>query len=301
MIKAFPKIFAIGTDYISDIFNEEVEITEKIDGSQFDFGKVDGKLYYRSKGKIMYPESVEKMFRIATDYVHSIEGRIPNNVVYYCEYLMRPKHNTLTYERVPKNNLILFGISNLAQKFNPRYIDLEYSASLLDIEAVPLVYRGKINKADEIFDLIKNESVLGGTNMEGIVVKNYDRPFLLGGQPIPVMAGKYVSEKFKEVHQKSWGREKTHKGKFEVFKEGFRTEARWSKAVQHLREDSDLENSPRDIGKLIKEVQRDIYEEEIDNIKNFLFKEFGSEIMRHATRGLPEWYKEQLVKSNFQE
>ena len=34
MIQAYTKIFAIGTDYIRDIFNEEVEISEKIDGSQ---------------------------------------------------------------------------------------------------------------------------------------------------------------------------------------------------------------------------------------------------------------------------
>jgi len=49
MISAFPKIFTLGTDYISDIFKEEVEITEKIDGSQISFGKIEGELYMRSK------------------------------------------------------------------------------------------------------------------------------------------------------------------------------------------------------------------------------------------------------------
>lgn len=300
MIRAYPKIFAIGTDYISDIFKEPVEITEKIDGSQFDFGKVGGELFYRSKGKIMYPESVEKMFLIATNYVHQIEHRIPDNTIAYCEYLMRPKHNTLSYNRVPKNNLMLFGISQPNQKFNSEYDTIVNFADIFEIEPVPLVFKGKIEKANEIFDLIKDESILGGPNMEGIVVKNYLRPFLLGGQPIPLMAGKYVSEKFKEVHQQSWGKEKTGKGKFEVFKDGFKTEARWEKAIQHLRDSGNLENSPRDIGNLIKEVQRDIKEEEVENIKNFLFREFGSEIIRYATRGLPEWYKEQLVKNNFE-
>ena len=32
-IKAFPKIFALGTDYVSRIADNEVEITEKIGGS----------------------------------------------------------------------------------------------------------------------------------------------------------------------------------------------------------------------------------------------------------------------------
>jgi len=49
LINAFPKIFAIGTDYISNIFDDEVEITEKIDGSQFAFGKVNGELFMRIK------------------------------------------------------------------------------------------------------------------------------------------------------------------------------------------------------------------------------------------------------------
>lgn len=45
MIRAFPKIFAIGQRYISDIFKDEVEISEKIDGSQFCFGKIGGQVH----------------------------------------------------------------------------------------------------------------------------------------------------------------------------------------------------------------------------------------------------------------
>jgi hypothetical protein len=50
----FPKIFALGTMYIRDIFEGAVEITEKIDGSQFVFGMIDGKLQLRSKGAVLY-------------------------------------------------------------------------------------------------------------------------------------------------------------------------------------------------------------------------------------------------------
>jgi len=299
MIKAFPKIFAIGTDYIKDIFSGDVEITEKIDGSQFVFGKINGEMYYRSKGKQIFIESVDSMFKIAVDYAESLESILPDGTIYYCEYLMKPLHNTLRYDRVPTNHLMLFGVCDVTDKFYSEHKDLVMSALLLNIEAVPLVFNGKIKTATEIFDLIKKESALGGVDMEGIVVKNYQMPFLLGGHPIPVMAGKYVSEKFKEVHGRSWG-EKTGKGKFEVFKDSFRTEARWEKAVQHLRDNGVLEKSPRDIGKLIKEVQEDICEEEIDNIKEFLWREFGREVTRYAVRGLPEWYKEQLVENNFE-
>lgn len=300
MIKAFPKIFAIGTDYIRDIFNEEIEITEKIDGSQFIFGKIDGDLYTRSKGQQIFPESVDKMFDLAVEYVLKIQDKIPDNTVFYCEYLKNPKHNTLKYNRVPKNNLILFGVADSSEMFYS-YDKIKEWADILDIEVVPLIFNGKIENAVEIFDLIKKESILGGVDMEGLVVKNYYRQFLLGGQPMPLMAGKYVSEKFKEVHRESWGKEQTARGRFQVFKDSFRTEARWEKSIQHLRDSGELENSPRDIGKLIKAVKDDIATEEKEAIKNFLYSEFSSEIYRFATGGLPEYYKQKLAERSFNE
>ena len=57
-IKSFPKIFELGTDYISLIADNEVEITEKIDGSQFVFGKIDGNLMTRSKNCIILKEKI---------------------------------------------------------------------------------------------------------------------------------------------------------------------------------------------------------------------------------------------------
>lgn len=296
MITAYPKIFAIGTDYIRDIFEDPVEVTEKIDGSQFDFGRINGELYLRSKGAQLYPDNPEKMFQEAIEYVMSIEDRIDNGMTFYCEYLKRPRHNILSYERVPKNHLMLFGMSDLRQTFK---FDLNRWADALGIERVPVLYQGEIKKAEDLLDLLDTDSILGNTKVEGIVVKNFDRPFLLGGQPIPIMAGKFVSEKFKETHRQNWGKEHTAKGRYVSFCESFKAEARWHKAVQHLRDAGQLDNNPRDIGGLIKEIQRDITEEEQDEIKAFLWKEFGKDILRAATRGFPEWYKEQLVKRGF--
>ena len=81
------------------------------------------------------------------------------------------------------------------------------------------------------------------------------------------------------------------------FMNSFCTEARWQKAVNHMKEDGRLTNSPKDIGTLFKEVHLDIIEEETDNIKEFLYNHFIKDIKRRATRGLPEWYKEQLLKN----
>lgn len=300
MIKAFPKIFAIGTDYIKDLFAEEVEITEKVDGSQFSWGKEDGEIVTRSKGKVQYRGAVDKMFQTAVDYVYSIADRIPNNTFFYAEYLETPKHNTLKYDRVPKNNLALFGVCDGTDRFVSSYDELVKWAEKLDIDVVPLVFKGKVENVEDLRSMIDRESMLGGAKVEGIVVKNYVRQFLLGGQPMPLMAGKYVSEAFKEVHRKSWGGEHTTKGGWELFKMGYRTEARWDKAIQHLREAGQLTNSPKDIPLLMAEVTRDITEEEMETIKNWLWNNQGKELLRLAVAGLPEYYKTKLLERGFE-
>jgi hypothetical protein len=300
MIKAFPKIFSIGTEYIVDIFKNEVEITEKIDGSQFCFGKVDGILYCRSKGAELFLENPDKMFSKAVKYVSSIQDKLPDNTIFFTEYLQNPRHNILKYDRVPKNNLILFGVSdNIGTFFKKDHEELKQLADMIDIEVVPLLYSGIINNADELKSLLEKDSVLGGVKIEGVVCKNYKRPFLLGGQPIPLMMGKFVSEKFKETHREKWNKDFTARGHYQTFLESFKTEARWEKSIQHLKEKGELENSPRDIGKLLLEIKNDIEAEEKEDIKNFLWKEFKDEIMRTAIKGFPEWYKEKLLNNSF--
>jgi len=295
---AFPKIFAVGQDYIADLFLDEVEITEKIDGSQFVFGRVNGEAKCRSKGKEQYEGAVDKMFMDAWDYVHSVD--LPNDILFYGEYLRKPKHNTLCYQRIPRNHIVIFGASTPGDTFVSEYEELAELAGSIDLEAVPLIYQGLIKSADELKAMLETDSYLGGTKVEGVVVKNYARPFLLGGQPIPLMCGKFVSEAFKEKHISGWSKENTSKGKWDAFKDGFRTDARFEKAVQHLRDNGELENSPRDIGKLIAEAKRDIAEEERDAILKFLWQEFSPELMRRATFGLPEWYKEKLAEQAFE-
>lgn len=286
----------MGTDYINQILDDPVEVTEKIDGSQFDFGKVRGQLFMRSKGAELFFESYEKMFTEAVNYVKKIEKLIPNNTVYFCEYLKNPRHNILTYSRVPKNNLILFGVGLGHDKFIKDYDVLCKYAEDIDIEAVPLLFSGNIKKLEDILQFLETDSCLGGAKIEGMVVKNYLKPFLLGNQPIPIMMGKYVSEKFKEVHRKSWNRENTTGGKWNEFKESYRTEARWNKAIQHLKDKGELENQPKDIGKLIEEIQRDIEIEEKKIITEWLWQEFGREVLRKSVCGFPEYYKRCLLK-----
>lgn len=291
----YPKIFALGTVYIKDIFEDEVELTEKIDGSMFGFGKTNGILHMHSKGAQLYLSDPNRMFKKAVDYITSIQDRIPDNMMFFGEYLQGPKHNTLKYDRVPKNNIALFGAASVTQEFYP---DINKWAELFEIDRAPILYTGKVNSVDMLYSFLERDSYLGGTKIEGVVVKNYHRAFLLGGQPIPLMAGKLVSEKFKEVHNSRWGKEETTKGKMEVFMDSFCTEARWLKAIQHLREAGTLLGEPKDIGPLMKSIHLDIEQEEEENVKEFLWNEYKGDIKRRAVRGLPEWYKRRLIEGS---
>ena len=301
-IKAFPKIFHVGDSMIQNLFKGKVEITEKIDGSQFAFGvNKDGEIVMRSHGQELTNTEVPKMFKKAEEQVKRITKILSDknikDVYFYCEYLEKPHHNTLTYARTPKNNLYLFGVYNVNEWISD-YNMLFNFAHMIDVESPRVFDVCEINNPSDIEKYLDNESILGGTKVEGVVVKNYNEPCMRGSFVIPLSMGKYVSEKFKERHDKSWNK-KTSKGKLELFIEGFRTEARWLKAVQHLKENNELENAPRDIAKLMKEIDKDIREEELVNIKNDLVKIILPDINRKAKAGFAEWYKKMLLDNSF--
>ena len=82
--------------------------------------------------------------------------------------------------------------------------------------------------------------------------------------------------------------------------ERYRTPARWAKAVQHLREDGKITDTPKDIGLLIKEIGDDVERECAAEIRDILFAHFWPDIRRGLMRGMPEWYKEQVMILSFQ-
>lgn len=292
----FPKILHIGDKQIAGLFDGEVEITEKVDGSQFGFGKVNGRLFCRSKGRELDLDNPDQMFIDGVEYVKTIADNIPDNYTFYGEYLKKPKHNTLAYDRIPRNHIALFGVYNYATKEFYGYDEIQRWADTLGIDAIPLIKRGE-SSPQEVLDLVKERvSYLGGQNIEGVVVKAYKPWLFLGQIPLTVKSGKYVTEAFKEVHIKNWKAENTNKGQLEVAVLQYRSEARWNKAVQHLRDDGSLTGTPKDIGPLLREVRVDIETEEKEAIKAQLWSIYKEKFLRSATEGLPQWWKEQLVK-----
>lgn len=293
-VKRFQKIHQLGTRYTHGIFEGPVEITEKIDGSQFGFGLLEGKLICRSRGNYLNLENPEKMFKKGVDYIKSIQDKLPNNVSFYAEYLAKPKHNALAYERVPKNHFALYAIKKDGIFLKRK--ELHFWADALEIDAVPILGFGTIDTPESIADLnqlLDRESYLGGQKIEGFVIKNYNKSFVIDDIIYTIMCAKVVSDTFKERNHKS---PKQGKDLFLAFCESFRTEARWEKALIHLQEGGLIKNQSKDIGLLIKETHKDILEEHEEEIKEFLFKHFSKQVLKTSTNGLPEWYQNKLME-----
>ena len=291
-IPSYPKVWAIGHRNIADIFTygDSVLIEEKVDGSQFSFGKIDGKLLCRSRGAVIDPDAPPKLFASAVFTALELFDKLTEGYFYRGEAICKPKHNTLTYQRVPKGNIALFDIDTGGENYLSRQ-QKAAEAAMLGLELVPVLYKGPVKGVEELLELMEQESFLGGCNIEGIVVKNYNR-FGVDGK---VMMGKYVSEKFKEKHRGDW-KDRNPSGKDVIGKltEALRTEARWDKAIQTLRDAGKLLGEPKDIGALIVQAKKDIAEEEGEWIQHKLYKAFGNKIISGAIKGLPEYYKAKL-------
>jgi len=295
-ISSYPSIYAIGHKALADLFDGPVVVEEKIDGSQFSFGVTDGgDILVRSKGKDMVPDAPESMFVRAVETVRDLAGTLTPGWVYRGEYLQKPKHNSLAYSRTPERHIILFDVTTgLESWMTPEEKAAE--ARRIGLECVPVLHVGIIETAAQLVTLMREESVLGGVTPEGLVVKNYAK----FGPDKKTLMGKYVTEAFKEVHAKEW--KASNPGRQDVLESliaRYRTEARFAKAVQHLREAGALEGTPRDIGALLKEVQRDVEKECADEIRDALYRWAWPQISRAITGGLPQWYKESLLADQF--
>ena len=314
---SYPSIFNLGHKAIQFLLSTPVNVCEKIDGSQFSFGLFDElvaepvteylinvsdvptrELKVRSKGAVMIPDAPEKMFTAAVESVKERLHQLHVGWTYRGEYLAKPKHNALAYDRIPNGHIIIFDINSGEEE----YLDYEAKkaeAERIGLEVVPRLYSGRLDSIEQFRQFLCTTSILGGQAIEGVVVKpvGYD----LFGKDKKVLMGKFVSEAYKEVHNKTWG-ENNPSGKdiIGLIGSALNTQARWQKALQHMKEAGKIEDSVRDIGLLMREIPEDVLKECEEEIKEQLFKWAWPSIRRAVTRGVPEWYKESLLKRAFE-
>ncbi len=295
-LNSYPTVFQLGHSAVKDIFQSEVQIEEKIDGSQWSMAVIDGELVCRSRGKQLIVDAPEKMFNKAVLTAKELAPRLTPGWVYRGEFLSTPKHNTLAYGDVPPGHIIIFDIMTGPET----YLDYEskaVEAARLGLMTVPLLFRGIVESYEMFQSILERESILGGCKIEGVVIKNYQ----VFTPEKKVAIAKYVSEAFKETHNKEWKKGNPNSKDLETLLiEQYRTEARWQKAIQHLRESGLLTDSPQDIPLLLREIGTDVEKECAEEIKEALYKYYWPKIQRGVIRGLPEFYKDQLAKSAFE-
>lgn len=295
---SYPKIYNLGHALLDKLLSGHVVVEEKVDGSQFSFGRFGDEVKVRSKGQQMEPTAPEALFEPAVKWVLDNQAMLVDGWTYRGEFLGKPKHNSLAYERHPKNHIILFDINTSEEKYLPSMYR-ENEAMRLGLEAVPVIWQGPGSDLNEamVQQFMKELSVLGGQPIEGIVVKNYTE----FGPDKKVLMGKHVSEQFKEVHEKEWKSSNPSGLEFiQSLAESYRTPARWSKAVQHLKESGRLDGSPKDIANLMKEAVQDVESECSQEIRDKLFEYAWPKIKRSVIKGLPEWYKGELLTKQFE-
>jgi hypothetical protein len=295
---SYPSIFTLGHKALTGLLDAPVNVEEKVDGSQFSFSLCeDGELRVRSKGAMLHPDAPEKMFAAAVATAKSLAPNLRVGWTYRGEYLAKPKHNALAYERIPRQHIIVFDVNRGHEDYLP-YDEKRAECDRLGLECVPLLFSGVVSGIEHFRTFLDTPSVLGGQKIEGVVVKQAE--VRLFGPDKKALIAKFVSEAFKEVHSNSW--KETSPGKNDILLflgEKYRTSARWAKAAQRLKEVGKLEGSPRDIGPLLNAVPPDIEKECRADIEAALWAWAWPHIRRMATRGLPEWWKEELLKRQF--
>lgn len=290
--------------------NTVLTAEEKIDGSQFSFGKVSDqygghKMMWRSKNcDIKYDKSADQRFFQAIQglYANNVYSICPTNVVFRCELVTSKRHNKLTYNRVPNGFLVVFGAENLATgRSVPRYIWTAI-AKQLGLDVVDLLgyidtkdksAADVINKASE---WLGKESMLGGAAIEGVVLKR-ETNWILNQDGNPIYC-KIVANEFREMMRV---KETTKGVKNEDDIIGrivsmIQTDAVYSKAVQHLMDDGKITNTVKDIGPLISEIQKDLGEEVAPMAKEVLWEWARHQVVRGVVTPFALWYKKRLAR-----
>tara|TARA_Y100000389_G_scaffold178154_1_gene191060 strand:- start:86 stop:3772 length:3687 start_codon:yes stop_codon:yes gene_type:complete len=104
-----------GEEFLDDLFNDYLIVTEKLAGSSFSFQKKDNTLQF-FKGDSKKPISLidrtlmvyyEKPIQFISDIPAEILTTVPNNWRFCFQYFVNNKPTNIEYERLPHNSLVL--------------------------------------------------------------------------------------------------------------------------------------------------------------------------------------------------
>jgi hypothetical protein len=290
-VRGYSEVENIWNPSAKQLLGQRVFVQEKLDGSQFAFSREGA----RSKRKELLEGAVPDLFAPAMKWVSENVHRIGRGAVFYCEAIAKPRHNTLTYDFAPDNGFVVFDIEEDGQ-----WLSVGECSMICTLLGVPYAqvfeHAMVLERWDQLEEFLEHESILGG-RIEGVVAKPIDRSILdpHSGRPLLV---KVVRPEFREKNQeaqKEFKRTASLDSQLKDLVELYKTDARFEKAVQRLRDESQIKGELRDLAVLIPEVTRDILKEEENAFKEVLWTAAVKQIRRRVSAWLPEWYKERLL------
>lgn len=291
--KPFPNFLGkIERGTIED-FKDVVEVTEKMDGSYFQFGWYNGEFRYRTKGTLDVDGINDKMFmRIIDILVENKDTfRFAEEVVFCCEYFRGSRHNKIKYtfeEDVPHLFIIktvkrVKEYYSLQSKPGEAVIDIammeynwkenEETKYAFEFNDCPLVisYVPLLDIKDEKGDPFRMTEGRFGAIREGVVIKNSK------GERF-----KFVNDNFKEVTSRRKKRKPIEVDSiFTHYMEGLPN--RVDKAIFRLKEQG-IEFTKEQFGRIIGDTVKDLLLEERENIKEEVFKFYELSFKKRVNR-----------------
>jgi phosphopantetheine adenylyltransferase len=154
-----------GQQFLDDLFGKELIVSEKLNGMSFSFEKsiFDGSLSFYKRDQV---NPISKIDRVLMKYYESpishiqelpelTLNEIPSGWRFGMEFFINPSPVLLSYQRIPKNGLVLTHIV-VKNQFGDveRTIvekeELDYWADLLGVEQSPIIFQGKLSDEQKV-------------------------------------------------------------------------------------------------------------------------------------------------------
>ncbi|QBZ81684.1 hypothetical protein pclt_cds_1101 [Pandoravirus celtis] len=281
-------------------------IEEKIDGSQLSFQRQGDTVEFRNRSKVVpvdvaldrvcYANAAQAILRLAT--------QLDPAYTYHGEAVCKRRHNVVAYLGTPLKFWICYGIYD-----GERHLDrpaMEAECARLGLACVQVLYANTdplaLDPTPKVLEIVEQieagqiESCLGGTVVEGVVVKHnaawHARP-----KAYKHIQFKHVTAAFKECHGERRPPLPNHDAESVMaylaqLGSNFAVPAVYQKALQHIREDPTKRESIS-MAVVQREVERDIRKEHGQDIAEALLEAFLPVIVQYATAKVPQWMADQ--------
>jgi hypothetical protein len=150
---------------LNELFGKDLTVSEKLNGMSFSFEKnlYDGSLSFYKRDQV---NPISKIDRVLMKYYESpishiqeldnlVLSEIPNGWRFGMEFFINPSPVLLSYQRIPKNGLVLTHIIvknefGDIEKTIVEKEELEYWANLIGVENPPIIFQGRLSDEQKV-------------------------------------------------------------------------------------------------------------------------------------------------------